>query len=114
MGTFAATLVRPPPMIERYATLQQPDLTAGEKAHCLTWTWIWVVFFVVNAGVAEALALGATMDAWAAYSGGIAYVLMGLLFAVEYVVRKARFDRFGGGPLDRALARVLGRSGGAA
>jgi hypothetical protein len=34
---------------------------------------------------------------------------VGLLFAVEYVVRKKRFGRFGPGLVDRTLARFLSR-----
>lgn len=109
LATFAATLLRPPPMIERYARLAQPDLSPAEVAWCRGWTWAWVAFFAANAAIAEALALAATPDLWALYNGGIAYGLMGLMFAVEYVVRKARFGRFDDHPLDRALARLLGR-----
>lgn len=106
-GTFAATLVRPPPMIERYARMVQSDLSPAEVRHCRAVTWVWLGFFVVNGGVAEWLALRGDPAAWALYSGGIAYGLMGLLFAGEYVVRKARFGRFGDHLLDRMLAWTL-------
>jgi uncharacterized membrane protein len=107
--TFAATLVRPPPMIERYARMMQPDLTDAEARHCRIVTWVWVGFFVLNAMVAEYLVLFGSLQAWALYAGGIAYGLMGLLFVIEYVVRKARFGRFQDHVLDRTLARMLGR-----
>lgn len=112
--TFATTLVRPPAMIERYARMMQPDLSPAEAAHCRAWTVAWCVFFAANAAVAEALALAATPEWWAFYNGGLAYVLMGGMFTVEYVQRKARFGRFGDHLLDRALARVLGRADGGA
>lgn len=109
LATFLASLFRPPPMIERYARLVQPELTEGEARHCRIVTWAWVAFFVANAAVAEALVVWGSMEAWAVYAGGIAYGLMGLMFMVEYVVRKARFGRFGNGLHDRVLARLLGR-----
>lgn len=107
--TFAATLVRPPPMIERYARMVDPELTPAEVRHCRVVTWVWLAFFAVNAGIAEWLALRGDPAAWALYSGGIAYGLMGLLFAGEYVVRKARFGRFGDRAPDRVLAALLSR-----
>jgi uncharacterized membrane protein len=107
--TFVASLVRPPPMIERYARMITPDLSEGEIRHCRAVTWVWIVFLVGNAAIAEALVLWGSVEAWALYAGGIAYVLMGLLFAGEYLVRKARFGRFGGAWHDRVLARLLGR-----
>ena len=33
-----------------------------------------------------------------------------LLFGAEYAVRKARFGRYGKGPVDRALAAVFGKA----
>lgn len=105
--TFAATLVRPPPMIERYARMVQPELTPAEVRHCRVVTWVWLGFFVGNGVVAEWLALRGDPAAWALYTGGIAYVLMGLLFAGEYVVRKVRFGRYGNHVLDRVLSRLL-------
>ena len=54
------------------------------------------------------LALAAPQTVWALYTGAISYVLMAIVFAVEYLVRKARFGRYGTGFLDRVLARVLG------
>ncbi len=107
--TFLSSLFRPPSMIERYARMVQPDLSDAEVRHCRAVTQVWVVFFVVNAGIAEGLALWGSVEAWALYAGAIAYVLMGVLFTVEYVVRKARFGRFGDGLHDRLLARLLRR-----
>ncbi len=50
----------------------------------------------------------ASREWWALYTGFVSYLLVGLLFAAEYVFRKARFGRFGPGLLDRALQRILG------
>ena len=107
--TFGSSLMRPPPMIERYARLITPDLSDAEVRHCRVVTWVWVVFFVVNAGIAEALVMWGSVEAWALYVGGIAYLLMGVLFAAEYLVRKFRLGRFGTAWHDRLLAHLLGR-----
>jgi uncharacterized membrane protein len=104
---FGASLRGPQPIVERLARLQVSDLGAAEVVYCRQVTRLWCGFFVVNGGLAGLLALFAPLSAWALYTGLIAYVLMGLLGAGEYVVRKQRFGRFGTGAVDRLLSRVL-------
>ena len=81
------------PMVERFARLQEPELTAEQRAWCRAWTIIWSVFFVANGTTALVLALAAPLAWWAFYNGLVAYVLMGILFAVEWTVRRRRFSR---------------------
>lgn len=108
LATFGASLAPAAmPMIERFARMQDPELDAARRAHCRQFTWVWSVFFVLNGATAATLALAAPLSWWASYTGLVAYVLMGHLFAVEYVVRKARFREYGSGPHDRLLARLF-------
>jgi uncharacterized membrane protein len=106
--TFGPTL-RPGavPMIERFARMQDPELGPDKQAHCRQFTWVWCGFFALNGGLAAVLALWAPIAWWATYTGLVAYVLMGILFTVEYVIRKARFREYGRGPHDRLLARLF-------
>ncbi len=106
--TFAASL-RGVPIIERFARMQEEDgLSDAQVAHCRQVTWAWIVFFALNATVAAALAsVEGWVDLWAAYNGGVAYALMGLMFAAEYVLRQYRFRRYGKGLHDRLLSRIL-------
>jgi uncharacterized membrane protein len=106
--TFGATLrAGATPMIERFARITEPDLPPDKQAHCRRWTVRWCVFFVINGVIAAALGLWASPFVWASYTGGLAYALMGVLFSVEYVERRARFRDFGDGLLDRLLRRAL-------
>jgi uncharacterized membrane protein len=89
--TFGASLVRGMPMIERFARMQNPDLPPDHAEHCRQVTWVWCGFFVVNGAIASFLAIRGPLEWWTLYSGLIAYVLMGVLFAAEYMVRKIRF-----------------------
>jgi uncharacterized membrane protein len=108
LAQFGWTLRSGPPMVERFARLQVDDLSPHEIAYCRTVTAVWCGFFVLN-GVTAALVAGwSSQNVWAIYNGFVAYVLMGLLFAVEYVVRKVRFGRFGPGLLDRMIERMVG------
>lgn len=95
------------PMIENFARLQEPDLSRDELAWCRQITVLWCGFFVVNGALALVLALAAPMAWWAVYTGGIAYVLMGVLFAGELVFRKWKFQKFDSGVIDRVLVRFL-------
>ncbi len=88
---FGSTLRYGPPMIERFARLQEPDLTPEKVRWCRTWTCIWCGFFVVNGGLAAILAVAAPLEVWTAYTGLVAYGLMGVLFAVEWTLRRLRF-----------------------
>lgn len=105
---FAWTLKSPPPMVERFARMQADDLNAEELAYCRSVTVIWSLFFAANGTACALLALAGSRDAWALYTGLISYVLMGLLFAGEFVVRKYRFRHHPPqNALDRAAARIF-------
>lgn len=105
---FAASLRGEVSLVERMARLQEPELPPGGPAYCRRVTQAWCVFFVVNAAAAAGLALWAPLALWTLYTGLLAYLLMGLLFTVEFVVRKWTFRRFGDSLPDRILARILG------
>lgn len=91
---FASSLRRGVmPLIERFARLQEAHLSPAQQAWCRLWTVIWSVFLAANAITALVLALAAPLAWWATYNGLIAYVLMGILFAVEWTLRRRRFAR---------------------
>jgi uncharacterized membrane protein len=88
--SFAASL-RPGrmPMVERFARLQEGDaLPPHAVPYTRRVTQVWVVFFAVNAVIAGGLALFSSYQWWALYTGGIAYALIGTIFAIELVVRR--------------------------
>lgn len=105
--TFGLTLFGEVSLIERFARWYVTDLRPEERRHCRSVTQVWCTFFVLNGGLALATALWAPLSWWSLYNGVIAYLLMGLIFATEFVVRKYRFRRFGTLFYDRWLKRVL-------
>jgi len=105
--SFGQSLWVPPPMVERFARLMDPELSPPEVQYCRRVTQVWCGFFGLNAATTALLGWFAPLAWWAAYSGFIAYVLVGLLMAAEYLVRKRRFQKFGPGRLDRLLASLL-------
>jgi uncharacterized membrane protein len=107
LAHFGLSLRGDQPLVERMARLTVPDLSDAERRYCRSVTIVWCAFFVANGAAAALLAALAPRGWWAAYTGVVSYVLVGALFAAEYVVRKARFGRFGRGPVDRLLASIL-------
>lgn len=93
-------------MIERFARMHKPALSDAEVLHCRRTTLVWCGLFVLNGGVSLALALLGWTRAWAIWTGGVAYALMGALLASEYLLRKWRFRDYGAGPHDRLLAKL--------
>ena len=74
-------------MIERLARLQHPDLPPEGVIYTRRVTQVWCAFFIINGAMALSTALWASLEIWSLYNGLIAYVLMGGLFAAEYLVR---------------------------
>ncbi len=85
---FAYTLKWPPSMVERIARMTEPDLPQAAIAYTRTVTIVWCLFFIVNGSAALYTALFSSLEIWTLYNGLISYLLMGLLFAVEYLVRE--------------------------
>lgn len=106
LANFAGSLAKTP-VVERFARMQDPNLGPEQVAYCRAVTKVWCAFFVFNMVVSAALALFAPVSYWAVYTGVIAYVLVGLVATVEYVVRKHRFREYGSGLHDRILARLF-------
>ena len=65
-----------------------PDLPDYAVAYTRKVTVAWCVFFTVNGAIALATVLLGNMKAWAFYNGLASYVLMGMVAAGEYAIRR--------------------------
>ena len=99
LSVFASSLFFKPNIIFRFATLADRSIIGSsfEKevySYCKKVTVVWCCFFVINGSIAAYTALHnfgsdeLNDKIWSVYNGGVSYVLMGLLFAVEFIVRK--------------------------
>lgn len=95
------------PLIEHFARMVKPNLDEGEIQHCRTWTRIWGVYVIVLAAIGLCLAEWASLEVWTIYVGVVSYVLVGVLFAVEHVVRKIQFRDYSRNPLDWLLSKMF-------
>jgi uncharacterized membrane protein len=85
--TFAWSLRFGMPVVERLARLREPALPPRGVAYTRKVTQAWVIFFLLNGGIAAVLTVSAPLSWWTLYNGVIAYVLMALLFIGEWLVR---------------------------
>jgi uncharacterized membrane protein len=84
---FGSSLRKPQSLIERLARIGEPDMPAASQTYCRIVTMIWTVWLVVNAVIAALLAVRAREEAWALWTGLLAYLIMGVLFGGEMLIR---------------------------
>jgi uncharacterized membrane protein len=81
------------PMVERLAIIHLQSLNPKDQEHspdprhCRRFTWIWSAFLLLNACCAGTLAALSMIDWWLAYACGISYLLIGVLFLAERLLR---------------------------
>lgn len=90
---FGSTLFFPPSIVFRFASLADKTIAGSAfeeqvKKYCKTVTAVWCVFFILNGAAAFYTVFFADEKVWSIYNGGISYVIMGIIFAVEFAVRK--------------------------
>jgi acyl-coenzyme A synthetase/AMP-(fatty) acid ligase/uncharacterized membrane protein/3-hydroxymyristoyl/3-hydroxydecanoyl-(acyl carrier protein) dehydratase len=93
LGAFGLSLFVPPPIIFRFAVLMDKSIrgSLAEKRierYCRKVTLVWCAFFVLNGGIAAWTVFSGSDIVWSVYNGGISYILTGILFAVEFMIRK--------------------------
>jgi len=84
---FGNSLRQPPSLIERMATLRDPDLSSAGREYCRRVTWIWTVWLVGNAGIATLLAMLPSIELWLLWTGLVSYICSGVLLFGEMLVR---------------------------
>ena len=84
---FGRSLLEPPSLIERFLAARGTAISAAGRVYVRNVTAAWCVFFASNGCIAVYTALFTSLDTWALYNGFLAYIIMGLLFCVELVVR---------------------------
>src|SRR5262245_30480651 len=85
---FAHSILYPPSIIEQIARIRDPELPPSGVAYTRKVTIVWLGFFVFNGSVALGTAIHGDVALWSLYNGLIAYLLMGALFLIEFVVRR--------------------------
>lgn len=87
-GVFAASLLNDESLIEKMAKLSGKTITPLAKGYTKKLTAIWSILLLINALIALYLAFFASTQAWALYSGMIAYLLFALFIVAEIIYRR--------------------------
>ena len=87
-AVFSLSIFKPPSVIERVIRSTGRPVSAAAAVYMRAVTWVWAVFFLVNAGIAAWLGASDDVIAWAFYNGFLSYVIIASLMAIEFVVRK--------------------------
>lgn len=85
---FAGSLFSRMTVVERLARIKEPDLSDAGVAYTRKVTWVWSLFFIINGGIAAITAVFFSDEVWLFYNGFLAYLLIGLLAASEWIVRQ--------------------------
>jgi len=85
---FLASLWRKPSVITRLATLMEGSLSEKATAYTEKVTLVWALFFLLNGTISLATAVHGDIELWTLYNGFLSYVLIGLLFVIEWSVRR--------------------------
>lgn len=86
--TFACSLFEEKTIIQKFAELQINPLPSEAVRYTRNVTKLWIVFFALNGLVAVSTVIYGDLSLWTLYNGCISYVLIGLLFAGEFIYRK--------------------------
>ncbi len=76
--------------VEGFARMRHPELPPEAIRHCRQATVAWTVLLAILSLVSAVSAVWGNLRFWAIWNGAVSYGLMGLLFALEYAVRRAR------------------------
>jgi uncharacterized membrane protein len=85
---FAHSLLWPPTIVERIARVRHPDLPLEANSYLRKVTIAWLMFFIINAAVSTATAASGSLRLWTLYNGLISYLVMGVMFVAEFLVRQ--------------------------
>lgn len=84
---FASSLLNPSNVIEAIARRMESDFPETAVPYTRKVCIAWCVFFLVNGSIAF-VSLFMSDEVWALYNGLISYIMIGLFFGVEFVVRQ--------------------------
>lgn len=85
---FGGSLFSAMPLVERLARLHEPHLPPHGVRYTRQVTRLWCLFFIFNGAFAAFTCLHGDMALWTLWNGLLSYLLIGLLMALEWLVRQ--------------------------
>ncbi len=90
---FASSLLTKQTIIERFARIKNPSIPVYAILYIRNVTKVWCLFFIINIGLSLSFIYIENYRAWAIYNGIISYVIMGILFIGEWLIRQYMIKR---------------------
>lgn len=87
LSLFVHSLIRPPPIIERFARMREKNLPQYAVDYTRKATIAWAVFFLLNGSISLYTVLASSMELWTLFNGLISYILVGCMFLGEFIIR---------------------------
>ena len=91
---FFSSIFQEKTVIQKIALSMEPDAKPWVLNYTRKLTYIWSIFIFLNFLVSVAT-IFMSKEIWALYNGVISYILVGLLFGIEYIIRiifKRKYD----------------------
>lgn len=85
---FISSYFYPPTVIEKIARLTDKDFDDKAVPYTEKVTLVWCGFFLINALIAVYTVYSKDLELWTLYNGLISYLIMGLIFCVEFLIRQ--------------------------
>ena len=85
---FGISLLFPPTLVERIATLYEGPLPEKGVIYTRKVTILWTFVLVLNAIISAWTALYSDLNIWTLWNGLLSYLMMGTVFAIEFLVRQ--------------------------
>ena len=87
LAVFFTSLFQDKTIIERFALMTEKKLPDYAVTYTRRVTIVWCIFFLLNGAIAFITIASGDIQVWTLYNGLIAYILIGITAAVEYIVR---------------------------
>ncbi|WP_420808832.1 hypothetical protein [Cedecea colo] len=88
LALFGGSLFSRMPLIERLARWREGELSPAAVRYTRRVTQVWCGFFIINGAVSLWTCLHGNLHIWTLWNGMLSYMLMGTLFAGEWLVRQ--------------------------
>ena len=88
LAVFAWSLYKKPSVIETLARLSEPALSKAAVSYTEKVTLSWCIFFLCNTAISLYTVWLSDMAVWTIYNGFVAYILIGIFFLVELIIRR--------------------------
>ncbi len=83
---FVSSLSDKESIVEGFARRMEDNLPKEVSVYCRYVTIVWSIYFIINIGISLD-SIHRSPEWWAIYNGIISYIIIGLIFLVEYIAR---------------------------